>query len=203
MCSSDMKKCTVILETDLEKPRAMALDPTKGFMFFTKWGISPPTVDRALLDGTNRTPIVSAKIVYPQGVAIDLALQQVYWVDKYMDNIDRVDYYGNNRWTVKKSSPFMISMKSLHSINIFENLIYFSSWRNESIMSMNKFTFEVKIIASNMQHIDAISVFHRQKQPEVAHPCREKNGGCVIICAFRFGRIILRRQSVYARPAIN
>ena len=40
-------------------------------MFFTEWGTAPPKLERALLDGTERTDIVSKNIVYPYGVAVD------------------------------------------------------------------------------------------------------------------------------------
>lgn len=72
------------------------------FMFFTKWGHSPPMLERALLDGSNRTTLVEHKIVYPYGVTVDFATQQVYWVDTYLDYIERVNYDGKNRQSVKK-----------------------------------------------------------------------------------------------------
>ena len=40
-------------------------------MFFTEWGTAPPKLERALLDGTERTDIVNKNIVYPYGVAVD------------------------------------------------------------------------------------------------------------------------------------
>ena len=40
-------------------------------MFFTEWGTAPPKLERSLLDGTERTDIVSKNIVYPYGVAVD------------------------------------------------------------------------------------------------------------------------------------
>lgn len=47
--------------------RSIALDPTSGFMFFTKYGHSAPKLERADLDGSNRTALVESKIVYPSG----------------------------------------------------------------------------------------------------------------------------------------
>ena len=44
---------------------------SQGYMFFTEWGTAPPKLERAQLDGTERTDIVNKNIVYPYGVAVD------------------------------------------------------------------------------------------------------------------------------------
>ena len=74
-------------------------------MFFTKWGVTSPMLERALLDGTERLKLVDHKIVYPYGVAVDFPNQHVYWVDTYLDFVERVDYDGSNRRTVRKGVP--------------------------------------------------------------------------------------------------
>lgn len=74
-------------------------------MFFTKWGHSAPTLERCGLNGTSREAIVKQKIVYPYGVAVDIPSQHVYWVDTYLDFVERVDYDGRNRKTIKKGHP--------------------------------------------------------------------------------------------------
>jgi len=71
------------------------------YLFFTKWGVRAG-LDRTLLDGSNRTTIVSNKIVYPIAITLDLANQEVYWTDAYMNSIERVNYNGEKRWRLKK-----------------------------------------------------------------------------------------------------
>ena len=75
------------------------------YMFFTKWGASSPMLERALLDGSNRTTLLQQKIVYPYGVTVDYPMEHVYWVDTYLDFVERVDYDGSNRRTIKKGFP--------------------------------------------------------------------------------------------------
>lgn len=36
---------------------------------------------------------------------MDYAVQHVYWVDTYLDFIERIDYDGKNRKTVRKGFP--------------------------------------------------------------------------------------------------
>lgn len=78
------------------------------YMFFTKWGVTSPMLERALLDGTERKTLVDHKIVYPYGVTVDYTTQHVYWVDTYLDFVERVDYDGSNRRTVRKGFPVSV-----------------------------------------------------------------------------------------------
>lgn len=182
VCSPLMEHCTIILENNIGKPRGMALDPTKGYIFYTKWGHSLASLDKANLDGTEAGSIVTDKIVYPHGITLDLAMQHVYWVDTYMDNVERVDYNGGKRWSLKKKSQFLSVAQSLHSIAIFEDTLYFASWKNQSLIAVNKFTSEAKILQNGVNRGTSLHIYHRQKQPNVIHPCREENGGCEHLC---------------------
>lgn len=62
-------------------------------------------LEKAKMDGTERKTLVDYKIVYPYGVAVDYPNEHVYWVDTYLDYIERVDYNGVRRITVIKGTP--------------------------------------------------------------------------------------------------
>ena len=49
-------------------------------MFFTVFGYNSPRIERAGLDGSNRQVVVSDKVVYPVGLALDLANSYIYWI---------------------------------------------------------------------------------------------------------------------------
>lgn len=85
------------------------------YMFFTKWGASSPMLERTTLDGLNRTTLVQQKIVYPYGLTVDYPTQHVYWVDTYLDFVERIDYDGSNRRTVKKGFPVSFRKHYRHS----------------------------------------------------------------------------------------
>lgn len=74
-------------------------------MFFTKWGATSAMLERSLLDGSERFPMVTHKIVYPYGVTVDFPNKHVYWVDTYLDFIDRINYDGTQRKTIRKGFP--------------------------------------------------------------------------------------------------
>lgn len=73
-------------------------------MFFTELNRSVPAVERAYLDGSERTKIVVEKIVHPYGITVDISTQSVYWVDTYLGTLEKVNYDGMNRRTVYKNA---------------------------------------------------------------------------------------------------
>ncbi|KAK6630731.1 hypothetical protein RUM44_002900 [Polyplax serrata] len=178
LCNSTLRSCTIICDNDLGKPKGIALDPTKGYMFFTRWSNNLAMLERALLDGTERTVLVNDKIVYPYEVAVDFPAQQIYWVDTHLDVIERIDYTGKNRKIVRKGYP----VQNLFGITVFENNLFVTSWRNFSIIRLNKFNSDDYETIGNFSRPFSIHVVHRQKQPTVDHPCMVNNGGCQHIC---------------------
>lgn len=47
---------------------------------------------------------------------------------------------------------------------------------------MDKQTLQVTTVVSNVEGTFDLRIYHRQKQPEPPHPCRENNGGCEHFC---------------------
>ena len=155
-------------------------------MFFTIWGRSVPKLDTSDLDGTNRKTLVSTKIVYPYGITIDLPNQQVYWVDTFLDSIERINYDGSNRRTIYRGVKhrkfqtkegilqwvvnhvfFWFQMQKLHDITVFENHLYVITWLDNSINVLKKLdTSSHTPIAKNLSKPFALHVYHRQRQPQ-------------------------------------
>lgn len=160
-------------------------------MFFTKWETA--SLDRAHLDGTNRTALVTQKITYPLGVTLDLATQHVYWVDHYMNYIERCDYDGKHRKSLKQKSGLRPDLSKLYSIALFENQLVVAEERR--IVKLHKHSAEIKHSLKG-NRTSGLLIWHRQRQPEVAHPCREQNGGCNHLC------IPYNRQSIVSAKCL-
>lgn len=68
-----------LIKDNLEIPRAIALDPINGFMYWTDWGASP-RIERAGMDGSHRQVIIESNVKWPNGLTLDLERKRVYWV---------------------------------------------------------------------------------------------------------------------------
>jgi len=107
LCTNAMAFCRVILQ-QVDPLSSLALDPTKGYMFYTDW---TPSLSRSLLDGSNRTVLVTDQVYHPSSVTLDLANELVYWIDIYKDEVERVNYEGQDRWTLKRAPDVSIKWK--------------------------------------------------------------------------------------------
>lgn len=55
------------------------------------------------MDGSDAIELVTTEVLYPTDITLDLANEHVYWIDTYIDFVERVDYNGKNRWSMKKN----------------------------------------------------------------------------------------------------
>ncbi|XP_050691158.1 prolow-density lipoprotein receptor-related protein 1-like isoform X1 [Eriocheir sinensis] len=179
MCNATMRVCLTLLDGMMNEPRGIALDPMTGYMFLTNWGTSQPKLERARMDGSQQITLASTKIVYPFGVTVDFPNQHVYWVDGYLSHVERVDYDGGNRRIIAK----LKSDERPYGISVFENFLYVTSWKDNSIKRINRFQgHNITTFHTSITEPMHIHVYHRQRQPEVVHPCGQRNGGCHHIC---------------------
>ena len=101
----DGKRRKILFNQNVTNPRALVLDPRAKwrYIFWTDWG-KHPRIERANLDGTNRRAIVTTKLYWPNGLAIDLVRERLYYADAHLDFIESCDYNGENRVQVSKTS---------------------------------------------------------------------------------------------------
>lgn len=136
------------------------------------------------MDGSNHTIIESYKIYYPTSLKLDLANGQIYWLDKYMDYIERVDYNGQNRWSLK--AFIGSSMRPLHAIALFESNFFLikrtvqhlEMWR----ISRRNTSSAEKIFVTDVFPLE-MRIFHAQSQPTAPNPCTlDKSTKCEHLC---------------------
>lgn len=142
------------------------------FIFFTT-SDSFGSLLRANMDGSEHTVIESYKIFYPTSLRLDLANEHIYWLDRYMDYVERVDYNGNNRWSLKAVIGAG-SMRPMHAIALFESNIYITKrsshhremWR----ISRRDSNSAEKIFTTDEQPLE-VRIFHAQSQPNALNLC--------------------------------
>ena len=58
-------------------------------MFWADYG-QTPKIERAFLNGQNRTILASTGMVKPKGLTIDYATHDLYWADQATSTIEKV-----------------------------------------------------------------------------------------------------------------
>lgn len=64
-------------------------------MFWSDWGENPK-IERAGMDGSHRTVIVSETVRWPNGLTLDLVMNKVYWIDAKLNLVGSADLDGSN-----------------------------------------------------------------------------------------------------------
>lgn len=78
----------VLLNEDLAEPRAVAVAPEHGWLFWSDWSEKRPKIERAALDGSDRIILVKTGLGWPNGIALDLRASKLFWCDAKTDKIE-------------------------------------------------------------------------------------------------------------------
>jgi len=69
----------------MKNPRAIALDPRFGYLFWTDWDPSAPRIERCSMAGESRQIIVIVSLFFegewPNGLTLDYEINRLYWID--------------------------------------------------------------------------------------------------------------------------
>ncbi|KAL9955607.1 hypothetical protein ACROYT_G036952 [Oculina patagonica] len=176
----------VLFWKDLGLPRAIAVDPIKGVMFWTDWG-EKPKVERAEMDGSNRQAIIQQDIQWPNGLTIDYSTEKIYWIDAKLYYIAKANYDGSNRHKIFKTPmPSQCVLGHPFAMTLYENKIYWTDSKTKGIYSMDKNTGTgCQKVWSNAYSPMDIHAFEPKRQlPRTGqNPCNSTtNGGCSRLC---------------------
>ncbi|XP_055304878.1 low-density lipoprotein receptor-like isoform X2 [Sitodiplosis mosellana] len=190
---SDTKRCAIevtnfdgtmtkeLIKDDIEIPRALALDPVHGFMYWSDWG-SNPRIERAGMDGSHRQIIVNNNIKWANGLTLDLVLNRIYWVDAKLNIISSCNFDGSDRRVILYSSEYL---RHPFSITTFEDYVYWTDWDKAAVFKANKFNgSDIQAITAMrmLQHPMTIHVYHPYRQPDGINHCSAVNGHCSHLC---------------------
>lgn len=160
LANFDGKMRKVLIQSDLDEPRAIALNPIDGWMYWTDWGLKPK-IERAGMDGSHRQTIVSYDVKWPNGLTLDLMKKRIYWVDAKLNIVSSCDYNGSNRRIILKTAEYL---RHPFSITTFEDWIYWTDWDKAAVFKANKFNGqEIQSVTSSLQVFNSLNfiVFHQ------------------------------------------
>uniref|UniRef100_A0AAX7SQT2 EGF-like domain-containing protein n=1 Tax=Astatotilapia calliptera TaxID=8154 RepID=A0AAX7SQT2_ASTCA len=182
VATGDGRKRKMLITTELNEPRAIAVDPHQGFMYWSDWG-GQAKIEKAGMNGVDRQILVSEHIEWPNGITLDLSNRRLYWVDSKLHLLSSVDFNGDNRKVLLSSHhhlghPF--------ALTVFEDRVYWTDLEDEAIYSANRLTgHDVAKVAEDLNNPLDLVVFHEQRQPKGPDTCNMgtlPNGGCEYLC---------------------
>ncbi|KAK3575698.1 hypothetical protein CHS0354_036002, partial [Potamilus streckersoni] len=167
------------LITNLEKPRAIVLHPSKGLMFWTDHG-SNPHVGMAEMDGRSRINLITTGVTWPNGLTIDYSAGRLYWSDGHTDRIESCKLDGSNRKII-----FVDSGAHLMDIAYEKSgSLYYTAWNRPYItklpLSQPNQTLHL-FEYPEFGRLDALEIYTVDSQPRNAL-CLLNNGNCSTFC---------------------
>ncbi|KFM78305.1 Low-density lipoprotein receptor-related protein 6, partial [Stegodyphus mimosarum] len=175
VCRLNGSSRKVLLWQNMDDPRALALDPSEGYMYWTDWGTSG-RIERAAMDGSHRKVLIG-KLGRPNSLTIDYAERRLYWIDINALKIDSSDLAGNHRQSIIDDNLF-----DPYGLTQYQDFIYWTDWKTSTIERANKTNGENRtVIQKNLDHVMDILVYHTSRQSGW-NPCAVNNGGCTHLC---------------------
>lgn len=172
-----------VVDTDIEKPRSVAVYPKKALLFWSDLG-SQPRIERSGMDGSHRTVLVEENVIWPNGITLDLVLERIYWIDAKLHIIGSAGLDGSDSRILSQHTAHLYHP---FSISVFEDWVYWSEWGKNasSIFRANKFDgSEVQQITSAQHHAKpmAVRVYHQFLQPSSSNLCLARSVPCSHLC---------------------
>ncbi|KAJ1530888.1 hypothetical protein ONE63_005730 [Megalurothrips usitatus] len=91
----DGSRRKVLIWDDLRSPCALTLLYAKGLMFWSDWDEHKGRIERAAMDGSGRTAIVTDNVAWPGGLAVHEG--RLYWSDVYTCTVESARLDGSDR----------------------------------------------------------------------------------------------------------
>lgn len=78
------------------------------------------------MDGSQRKIIVDENVFWPNGIALDLFQQHLYWADAKLHYIGHVDFEDGGREIINKAAP-----QHPFALVYTSGFLYWSDWRTK------------------------------------------------------------------------
>lgn len=103
VCELDGRSCKTLIRDRISQPKAIAIHPQKGYLYFTEWSLQP-YIGRVALDGSlppnSSDPIVKLAendLGWPNALSIDFYSDRLFWGDAHLNEIGWMDLDGKAR----------------------------------------------------------------------------------------------------------
>ena len=158
------KYSKVLIRKNLEEPRAIALDPQSGYMYWSDWGTNVH-IGRAGMDGSSPKMIISQNLGWPNALTISYETNELFWADAREDYIAMSDLDGKHvRIIISRKKNPDIKLHHVFSIAIWEDYLFWTDWETRAIEKCHKY---------HGNNCTTLTTFvHRPMDLRVYHPFR-------------------------------
>ncbi|KAL4716494.1 hypothetical protein ACJJTC_015922 [Scirpophaga incertulas] len=191
VCAPSFHPCRMLF-TKSVRVRGLALDPARGWLFWSSWGDrgDEPGIERSRLDGESRHNVVSRRVSRPTGLTVDSAARRLCWFDTYFAEIACVDYDGARRVTLARSLP----TQHVAQLAVLGGVVVWTEFVRRSVLAVSHPDNSPAKLLELRDFPSSVLIHHRQAQQSLPHQCARDNGGCAHICVSEF-----RTGSLHAR----
>lgn len=169
-----------LINTRLDEPRAIALLPQEGLMFFTDWGINPK-IERCAMDGTERYTIITKEIRWPNGIVIDNIGRRIYWTDGYLQLLKSSTFDGTDAYTIVQFAQKTFPQP--FGIDLYDDQIYWTNWNAKSVYTIHKYKGnDMKPVITGLKAPRNLKIISKETQKKGTNLCGNNNGGCQHLC---------------------
>ncbi|EDV23993.1 uncharacterized protein TRIADDRAFT_57765 [Trichoplax adhaerens] len=153
----------VLFDTELVNPRAIAIDPVVGFIFWTDWNRENPRIVRSTADGKDRVNLVVGNLKLPNALTLDTELKRVYWADAGTNMVEYCSYTGEGRKTLHKGFSTGNSLIYPFALALYGDYLYWSDWSSYDLQRIHRITgklldpISTKPLGGSYYRIDGIA----------------------------------------------
>ncbi|XP_021325253.1 low-density lipoprotein receptor-related protein 1B isoform X1 [Danio rerio] len=179
---------TTLIAGGMEHPRAIAVDPGQGALFWTDWDATFPRIEGASMSGKQRHVVFKDMDTgaWPNGLTLDHMESRIIWTDARSDAIYSALYDGTGVIEILRGHEFL---SHPFAVSLFGGNVYWTDWRTNTLTKANKWTgANVTVIQKTSAQPFDLEIYHPSRQPQTVSPCAG-NGGrghCSHLCLLNY-----------------
>uniref|UniRef100_A0A3P9M179 Low density lipoprotein receptor-related protein 1Bb n=1 Tax=Oryzias latipes TaxID=8090 RepID=A0A3P9M179_ORYLA len=179
---------TTLIAGGMEHPRAIALDPGEGILFWTDWDATFPRIEAASMCGGDRHVVFKNMEIgaWPNGLTLDHLEKRIVWTDARSDAIFSALYDGRGVIEILRGHEYL---SHPFAVSLFGGYVFWTDWRTNTLARANKWTGQnVTVIQKTSAQPFDLQIFHPSRQPQASNPCKENDGRgpCSHLCLINY-----------------
>lgn len=161
-------KFRVLIWKDLRDPRAIALHPSSGRMFWSDQ--LDHHIGVAFMDGTGQRRLITTGIAYVRRLAVDQARERLYWSDHVLNKLESSTFEGQDRRVIMQQEKW-----GPQSLSILEDELVAGNYTH--LFALGKFRGgnerEIKFSKADVQVWSAVHPLIQGRNYDLENPCNK------------------------------